>query len=54
MAWTKYTITGNIHSNGMFHGKKEEYSLLNEQNECIIIVNNDKKLCLISKIWRTV
>ena len=49
MAWTKYTITGNIHSNGMFHRKKEDYSLFNEQNECTIIGNDGDTNTVYSK-----
>ena len=47
MAWTKYTVTGNIH--GMFHRKKEEYSLFNEQNECTIIRNDGDTNTVYSK-----
>ena len=40
MTWAKYTLTGSIRSNGMFHEKKEGYSLFNQQNECTITGNN--------------
>ena len=49
MNWTKYTATGNIHSNGLFHEKREWYSVFNQQNECTITGNSHNTNTVYSK-----
>ena len=49
MTWAKYTVTGSIRSNGMFHEKREGYSLFNQQNECTIIGKSHNTNTVYSK-----